>query len=121
MLSVGVEGGAPGGGCPLSVGVRAVAKFKDYYEVLGIPPRAHVRVIEESYWEQAHELQRTPTRKAARRLRIINEAYEVLGSPHRRLTYDREYTGSVTLGRKADQPGFLHTFVNMLGKPFRAD
>ena len=43
-----------------------MAKFKDLYRVLGIPPRAHARTIEEKYWEQAHELHREPTKKAAK-------------------------------------------------------
>jgi curved DNA-binding protein CbpA len=102
-------------------GSQVVAKFKNYYEVLGIPPRTHVRIIEEKYWEQAHELQRVPTRKAARRLSAINEAYEVLGTPHRRLKYDREYMGFETEHRSPARPGFLQLFVNMLGKPFRPD
>jgi len=98
-----------------------VAKFKDYYEVLGLPPRAHVRLIEETYWEQAHELKRIPTRKAARRLTAINEAYEVLGTPHRRLQYDSEYLGFQALREDAPRPGLLQCIVTMLGKPFRPD
>ncbi len=98
-----------------------ITKFKDYYEVLGLPPRAHVRLIEETYWEQAHALQRIPTRKAARRLRAINEAYEVLGTPHKRLQYDTEYLGYQTLRVEPARPGLLETIVNLLGKPFRPD
>jgi curved DNA-binding protein CbpA len=96
-------------------------KFKDYYDVLGLPPRAHVRLIEETYWEQAHELQRIPTRKAARRLIAINEAYEVLGTPHRRMRYDSEYVGYEVLRAEAPRPGLLQTIIAMLGKPFRPD
>jgi len=98
-----------------------ITKFKDYYEVLGLPPRAHVRLIEETYWEQAHALQRIPTRKAARRLRAINEAYEVLGTPYKRLQYDNEYLGYQTLRAEPARPSLLVTIVNLLGKPFRPD
>lgn len=98
-----------------------VARFKDYYEVLGLPPRAHVRLIEETYWEQAHKLQCIPTRKAARRLTAINEAYEVLGTPHRRLQYDSEYLGYEELRAEAPRPGLLQCIVALLGKPFRPD
>jgi len=98
-----------------------VSKFKDYYSVLGIARRAHVRVIEETYWEQAHALQRIPTRSAAKRLQALNEAYEILGTPHRRLQYDREYMGYEELHRAPARPGVLQLFVNMLGKPFRPD
>ena len=57
-----------------------MAKFKDYYAVLGIPPRSHARVIEERYWEMAHglhnDLHVAPTKKMQKRLHQINEAYE---------------------------------------------
>lgn len=98
-----------------------MAKFKDYYEVLGIPHRAHVRVIEESYWEQAHALKKQPTRKAARRLSAINEAYEILGTPHRRLKYDRELVQESTNGNGHERPGLLASVVNLIGKAFRPD
>lgn len=98
-----------------------MAKSKDYYDVLGIPRRAHVRVVEESYWEQAHELQKSPTRKAARRLQALNEAYEVLGTPHKRMTYDRERAEAAAVEHRDAHPGFLQTFVNLLGRPFRPD
>jgi curved DNA-binding protein CbpA len=101
-----------------------VAKFKDYYRVLGIPPRAHHRVIEESYWEQAHELHAQPTRKAAQRLRAINEAYETLASPHRRMEYDRRWVRESRDSRRIDDVGsvgFFQIFVQLLAKPFRPD
>lgn len=98
-----------------------MGKFKDYYDVLGIPPRSHARVIEERYWEQAHELHKEPTKKAQRRLVLINEAYETLGTPHRREMYDRQ-RGEVVAAREPDRgPTFLQTFVSILGKPFRPD
>ncbi len=63
-----------------------------------------------------------PTRKAARRLCAINEAYEVLGSPHRRARYDREYLGYEASNGEATAPAVsCSSFVNMLGKPFRPD
>jgi DnaJ-class molecular chaperone len=99
-----------------------VPKFKDYYEVLGISPRSHAKVIEEKYWEQAHELHREPTKRAARRLLLINEAYETLGSPHKRAAYDRKRIERVeAVEQNGRGNGFLQTFVNLLGKPFRPD
>ena len=64
---------------------------------------------------------RIPTRKAARRLRAINEAYEVLGTPHKRLQYDSEYLGYQTLREEPPRPRLLDTIVSLLGKPFRPD
>ena len=99
-----------------------MAKFKDYYNLLGVQPRCHARVIEETYWERAHELHGVPTRKAQQRLAVLNEAYETLGSPYKRAEYDRRYR-KVQQDRDEEENGggFLQTFVNLLGKPFRPD
>jgi curved DNA-binding protein CbpA len=99
----------------------AKAKNKDYYEVLGVPPRSHVRVIEETYWERAHSLSRIPTRKAAQRLGALNEAYETLGSPHRRAAYDARRGRQVHDQGNGASSGFLRSIVSILSKPFRPD
>ena len=97
-------------------------RFKDYYAALGVEPRSHARIIEESYWERAHELHGVPTRQAQKRLKSLNEAYETLGSPHKRAAYDRrrqeieQHSSDTQRG-----PGFFQMFVNLLGKPFRPD
>lgn len=98
-----------------------MAKNKDYYEVLGVPHRAHVRLVEESYWEQARLLQKTPTRTAARKLKALNEAYEVLGTPYKRMKFDRDWADAVALEHRDAHPGFLQMFVSLLGRPFRPD
>ena len=97
-----------------------MAKFKDYYHVLGIAPRSHVRVIEDSYWEAAHELRKQPTRAAARKLRALNEAYEVLGTPYKRLAYDRQFAVNSKEMQPAAQNGAFQQFFGMLAKAFRA-
>jgi curved DNA-binding protein CbpA len=96
-----------------------VAKFKDLYRVLGVAPRSHFRDIEESYWEQAHALRQQPTRRAALRLKAINEAYEVLASPHRRAQYDVNWRTQTDDSDRQTSPGVLQSFVNLLGKAFR--
>jgi curved DNA-binding protein CbpA len=99
-----------------------LSKFKDYYMVLGVPPRAHARAIEEKYWEQAHELHREPTKKAQKRLVVLNEAYETLGTPHKRDVYDRQRAQVVGNGNSHSAgPGFFQVCVNLLGKAFRPD
>jgi curved DNA-binding protein CbpA len=106
---------------PLEDGVPKLPKFKDYYQVLGVPPRCHHRLIEESYWELAHGLHSVPTRKAQHRLAALNEAYETLGSPHKRSEYDRRWEQRAEQSNGHERPGFLQLFVNLLGKPFRPD
>lgn len=64
-------------------------QFRDYYEVLGIHPQAPARAVEEAYWELAHQYHARRSRAAAKRLRVLNEAYEVLADPQRRRAYDR--------------------------------
>ena len=104
-----------------------MAKFKDYYAVLGIPPRSHARVIEERYWEMAHglhnDLHVAPTKKMQKRLHQINEAYEILGSPHKRSAYDRKRAEVIRHEEehKNDTPSFFQSFVLVLSKPFRPD
>jgi curved DNA-binding protein CbpA len=98
-----------------------LGKVKDYYRVLGVAPRSHARAIEERYWEQAHELHSEPTRRAVKRLRLINEAYETLGSPHRRERYDQQRAQFASVDDVHEGPRLLHTFLRALSKPFRPD
>jgi len=98
-----------------------VPKFKDYYGVLGVAPRAHARIIEETYWELAHELHKETTHKAVRRLRAINEAYEILSTPHKRMAYDRRREQHVVDEQPEARPGFLQVCMTLLSKPFRPD
>ncbi len=96
---------------------------KDYYALLGVAPRSHARMIEESYWERAHDLHGVPTRKALQRLGAVYEAYEVLGTPHKRAEYDRHRgANGDSNGHGSGHAGsILNTLVNILGKPFRPD
>lgn len=121
-----VRGAAQGRRCAARQAQRTggrgiVAKFKDYYQVLGVPPRSHSRIIEETYWERAHELHGVPTRKAQQRLSVLNEAYETLGSPHKREAYDRRFRLMKQENAPEQQPGIFKLFTRLLTKPFRPD
>jgi len=103
-----------------------VAKFKDYYAVLGVAPRAHARVIEETYWSKAHELHqhlhRAPTKKLQKKLTQLNEAYEILGAPQKRSAYDRkrsEAFGEPTA--REYRPSVFESVLLVVSKPFRPD
>lgn len=104
-----------------------MAKFKDYYAVLGVAPRSHAKVIEAKYWETAHELHadlhEKPTKKLQKKLNSINEAYEILGSPHKRSAYDRKRDDAVSYApaSAAAGPTFMQSFVRVLSTPFRPD
>ena len=59
-----------------------IRRLPDYYEVLGVRRDATFREIEAAYWRvanQRHDL-----------LALVNEAYEVLGTPTRREAYNAD-------------------------------
>src|SRR5688572_1660271 len=68
-------------------------KFRDYYEVLGVPRTAKPEEIKRAYRKLArkHHPDTHPAAerdKAGERFKEINEAYEVLSDPEKRSRYD---------------------------------
>ena len=68
-------------------------KFRDYYEVLGVPRTATAEEIKRAYRKLARrhhpDLQPPAQRaKASERFQEINEAHEVLSDPEKRAKYD---------------------------------
>lgn len=63
----------------------------DYYEVLGVPRDVTESQIKDAYrtLAKAHHPDRNPREDAVRRMIEINEAYEVLCNPNRRVMYDQ--------------------------------
>ncbi len=70
-------------------------KYRDYYEVLGVPRDATAKAIRDTYRKLARQyhpdLQDTPSKKKAaeEKFKEINEAHEVLGDPAKRKKYDQ--------------------------------
>src|SRR6202163_4544826 len=67
-------------------------KFKDYYDVLGIPRTATEDQIRSEYRKLArkHHPDVNPGDKSAEdKFKEINEAYEVLSDPEKRKRYDQ--------------------------------
>src|SRR2546427_8893325 len=70
-------------------------KYRDYYEVLGVPRDATAKQIRDAYRKLARQyhpdLQDTPAKKkvAEEKFKEINEAHEVLGDPEKRKKYDQ--------------------------------
>jgi curved DNA-binding protein CbpA len=77
--------------------VRARASGKDYYKILGLTPAATPAEVKKAYRKLAfeHHPDRNPgDPQAAARFIEIAEAYETLGDPERRRSYDRTYQPS---------------------------
>jgi len=66
-------------------------QFKDYYEVLGVPPGADADVIKSSYRRLARKFHPDVSKEkdAEERFKAINEAYEVLKDGKKRAAYDQ--------------------------------
>ncbi len=67
-------------------------EYKDYYQILGVDRKASEAAIKRTYRKLARELHPdvNPGDEAAEsRFKDINEAYQVLGDPEKRLKYDR--------------------------------
>jgi curved DNA-binding protein len=113
-------------------------KFRDYYEVLGVPRTATAEEIKRAYRQLARkhhpDLQPAAERtKAAERFKEINEAYEVLSDPDKRSKYDAlgqnwksgmDFTPppgaewrTVDPGEWEDLGGFSDFFGSLFGRP----
>ncbi len=64
---------------------------KDYYRILQVDPSAEWEVIESAYKRLARKYHpdANPSPDANERMKVINEAYEVLRDPTRRKEYDQ--------------------------------
>jgi curved DNA-binding protein len=70
---------------------RCPMDFKDYYEILGVPPDAEKKVIKQTYRQLArkHHPDLNPGNKEAEeKFKTINEAYQVLSDAEKRKKYD---------------------------------
>ena len=67
-------------------------EYKDYYKILNVPKDADEKTIKRAYRKMAREYHpdKNPGNKAAEeKFKVINEAYEVLGSAENRSRYDQ--------------------------------
>jgi len=67
-------------------------RYKDYYEILGVPRTAGDAEIKKAFRKLAREYHpdvAKDKRKAEEKFKEINEAYEVLGNPENRKKYDQ--------------------------------
>jgi curved DNA-binding protein len=65
--------------------------FKDYYEILGVPPGAEKKVLKQTYRQLArkyHPDVNPGNKEAEEKFKTINEAYQVLSDAEKRKKYD---------------------------------
>ena len=66
--------------------------FKDYYEILGVPPNAEKKEIQHSFRQLARKLHPDVSpgnEEAEEKFKIINEANQVLSDAKQRKKYDK--------------------------------
>ena len=63
---------------------------KDYYEILGVEPHTNIKLVKNAYLQlrQKFQSEGDESPEAQARIKLIEEAYEVLTDPQRRLDYD---------------------------------
>lgn len=68
-------------------------KFVDYYELLGVDPKAERRELKQAYLNQVKRWHpdKNPgrTKEAEEKTKVLNQAFHVLGDAERRKNYDR--------------------------------
>jgi len=90
-------------------------RYKDYYEVLGVPRTASEAEIKKAFRKLAREYHPDVAKnkkQSEEKFKELNEAYEVLGDPAKRKKYDemRRYgafagAGAGWAGGRPDQAG----------------
>lgn len=96
-----------------------VASAQNYYKRLGVKPTATEKEIKKAYRKLAmkYHPDKNPTNKeeSERKIKLINEAYEVLGDKKKRELYDMESTSGMnggpgyrTAGQEHSGTGFHH-------------
>ena len=66
-------------------------EFKDYYEILGVPPNADKKVIQQTFRQLARKVHpdvNPGNKDAEEKFKTINEAYQVLSDAKQRKKYD---------------------------------
>ena len=91
---------------------------KTHYDALCVSPEASDVEIKKAYRTLSlkYHPDRNPTNDAEKKIREINEAYEILGDPNKRKLYDLELRGGngLFMGEGADDLADLNNLFNMM-------
>ncbi len=94
-------------------------KYRDYYEILGVPRSAGQEEIRKTYHKLARKFHPdiNKSRDAESRFKEIAEAYEVLGDPEKRKKYDELGTNWRTGQDFQPPPGWENVHFEFRGRP----
>ena len=83
-----------------------MATKRDFYDVLGVSKNASSDEIKKAYRKQALQWHpdRNKSTEASEKFKEINEAYEILGNPQKKQTYDQFGHAAFTQGGPAGGP-----------------
>lgn len=77
----------------------------DYYQVLQISPKADPAIVKAAYYAHLKTLKKHPDLGGNHEeASLLNEAYEVLGDPHRRRSYDQQFVKGLVSEASAPEP-----------------
>jgi uncharacterized membrane protein YsdA (DUF1294 family) len=98
-----------------------LARFKDYYAILGVPRNATPEEIKEAYRRLAkmYHPDKNPSPEAEERFKLINEAYQVLSDPAKRAEYDALYDMLMSRASAPTGPGAREPHAAGYGFRFR--
>lgn len=97
-----------------------MAYTKDYYQILGVRPNSTLKEIRRAYRQLAvlYHPDRNPDHQSTAQMQEINEAYNVLGDPRKRLQYDWSYLHSTAKVQANDEAFSLNTITRIKLQPF---
>ncbi len=93
---------------------------RDYYEILGVNKTATAEELKKAYRKLALEWHpdRNKSPEAEAKFKQLNEAYEVVGNPEKRKTYDQFGHSAFQPGATPNQNPFTYTYSSGGGNPF---
>src|ERR1041384_5402409 len=97
-------------------------KYKDYYEILGVPRQASEAEIKKAFRKLAREYHpdvAKDKKKAEDKFKELNEAYEVLSDPAKRKKYD-ELGANWKSGAAFRPPPGWKNFAGGAGRTYRS-
>ena len=97
-----------------------MATKRDYYDVLGVSKSASAAEVKSAYRKQAMQWHpdRNKSKDAEEKFKEINEAFQILGDPKKKVQYDQFGHAATGPQYQQQQGPFSYTYSNMGGTDF---